>query len=168
MSGYEESSWEFEAQSGRSLTHTFVMVPIHEHQQSKPEPVVTPVAPQDPGVERPVPIPVYVLLGVTGALGIGAGVTGVLAMGKRSDYDKLNERLTSEDERDTAQELKDSGERLNLFSDILLGATVAAGATTVILYLTRPEVESEVAGHGLRVTPLVSNEGAALSLSGAF
>jgi hypothetical protein len=78
---------------------------------------------------RPVPVGVWVGLGLTGALGIGAGVVGGMALSAKSSWEESGKPAA-----DVA-----SGETLNLTTDILLGATAAAAVVTAVLYFTRSE-----------------------------
>ncbi len=113
-------------------------------------------------MERPVPTAVFIGLAATGVLAVGAGVTGVMATGKKSDFDEANDGL----DPDGAQEIADSGKTLNLVTDILLGGAVVAGAVTAVLYLNRPEVPAQ--RDALRVSPTVGQRGGGLFLSGRF
>src|SRR6185503_16470836 len=42
-------------------------------------------------VSRPIPTAVYITAGLTGALTIGAVVTGIMALSKRSDFNAIND-----------------------------------------------------------------------------
>ncbi|MEO6598370.1 MAG: hypothetical protein ABIQ16_00755 [Polyangiaceae bacterium] len=112
---------------------------------------------------RPVGTGVYVGLVATGALAIGAGVTGVLALGKHSDFKTANDGT----DPGKADSLKSSGQTLNLVSDIFTGGAVIAAGVTAYLYFSRPEVPAAQSSR-LRFSPTVGRDGAALSLSGRF
>jgi hypothetical protein len=79
--------------------------------------------------------PVWVGVGVTGALAIGAGITGGLALAANSDYrTKLGTLGT------TSGDVAAATNRAHAFalaSDLQTGAAVAAALGTTILYLTR-------------------------------
>lgn len=166
LEGYADSAWQFQAVPGQEQKHAFELQP--------PEQAGTPgaAAPATAGggtaagpqMERPVPVPVYITAGLTGALLIGSGVTGVLALSKKSDFDKANDGTDPAN----AQSIKDSGTTLNLITDVLLGGAVVAGAVTAVLYLNRPEVPAEQDTASIRLTPLVGPSGGALSVTGAF
>jgi hypothetical protein len=111
---------------------------------------------------RPVQTGVYVGLVATGALAIGAGVTGVLALGKHSDYTKANDGT----DPSNADSLKSSGKTLSLVSDVFTAGAVVAAGVTAYLYFSRPEMTAQ--SGGLRLTPAMGRDGAALSLSGRF
>jgi hypothetical protein len=98
-------------------------------------------------MERPVPASVWAMLGVTGALAIGAGVTGGLALANKSDFDEAN----NGSDPANAQSLRDTGQALNITTDVLIGTAVASGAVTLILFFTRPEVPVAAAPTGTGV-----------------
>ena len=169
LSGYQESTWTVTATAGGTLDHTFKMEePTPEAPAvTPPPPTATPTA--DPtstapvAMERPIPTGVFIGLAATGALAVGAGVTGFLALGKKSDFDDANDGT----DPDGAQEIADSGKTLNLITDVLIGGAVVAGAVTAVLYLNRPEVPAD-AETALRVAPAIGPSGGGLSVSGAF
>jgi len=83
----------------------------------------------------------YVMLGVGGVALAGGGVTGVLALGKRSDLEKVcNDagRCPS-----SAKEDLDAYHLFGLISPISLGVGVAAAATGITLLVTRPKAQTE-------------------------
>ena len=123
----------------------------------------TPVAPPPTETTRPVQTGVYVGLVATGALAVGAGLTGVLALSKHSDYDKANDGT----DPGNADSLKSSGQTLSLVSDIFTAGAVVAAGVTAYLYFSRPEVPAAQSG-SLHFTPSMGREGAGLSLSGRF
>ncbi len=97
-----------------------------------------------PELERPVPVSVWVTLGLTGALGVSAGVVGGLALANKGEFDDVNDGSDPV----AAEEVRDEGQVLNITTDVLIGATGAAAAVTLILFLTRPEVPVTVAPTG--------------------
>jgi len=68
----------------------------------------------------------------TGALGVGAGVMAYLAAHDASSYRSALERQTSEAE---LKSLSDSAKTKALVTDVLLGATLACGVTTLVVAL---------------------------------
>lgn len=68
----------------------------------------------------------------TGALGVGAGVMAYLAAHDASRYRSALERQTSEAE---LKSLSDSAKTKALVTDVLLGATLACGVTTLVVAL---------------------------------
>jgi hypothetical protein len=161
LAGYTDQVWELDARSGANESHAFELAPVTTAAPaaSGPASIGTPAS----DVTRPVPTSVYIGLAATGACAIGFAVTGILAKGKHDDFNEKNDGLDPQQ----AQELKDSGEQLNLFADVFLGATVVAGGITAILYATRPAASPD-RGHNLRMQPLVGNRAGGLVLSGAF
>ncbi len=113
--------------------------------------------------ERPIPTGAYIGLAATGAFVVGAGITGVLALGKHSDFNKANDGS----DPSKANDLKDSGKTLNLVSDIFTAGAVVAAGVTAYLYFSRPEVPVQQASR-LQLNPSVGRNGAALSLTGSF
>ena len=63
------------------------------------------------------------------------------------------------------QDLRDKGQALNITTDVLMGTTIAAGAVTLILFLTRPEVPKEKA---TATQVYVVPTGTGLSVLGSF
>lgn len=135
VDGYEPASWTFDAVGGE-LSHHFELVPMHEHKG----PAIADAPPAEPVdkvvVTRPVPTSVWIGVSVTGALAVGAAVTGVLATGKQSEFEKANDGTDVA----AAEDLKKSGETLNLVTDVMLGGAVVGAVVTTVLYATRPEV----------------------------
>jgi hypothetical protein len=122
-----------------------------------------PVPPPPTATSRPVGTGVYVGLVATGALVVGAGVTGVLALGKHSDFKTANDGS----DPGKADSLKSSGQTLNVVSDIFTAGAVVAAGVTAYLYFSRPEVPAAQSSR-LHLSPTVGPNGAALSLSGRF
>ena len=92
---------------------------------------------------RPVPTSVKVMLGVTGAFAIGAGVMMGLASVAKSDYEAVNGKGT--EGVDSLKSKRDNVILMNGIADGLLGGTVLAAGATLILYLIRPSVKAEEA-----------------------
>jgi len=135
LRGYDDAVWEVSAEPGVDLKNTFQL------QKPKPAPAAAPVpavaagpsAP--PATERPVTVPIIVGAAVTGAALVGGAVVGVMATGKKSDFDAANGKDPAQ-----AQDLKDSGEMLNLVADGCFGLAVVGAGVTAYLFFTRPEV----------------------------
>ncbi len=160
LEGYEPLTWKFEAKGDR-LTHHFELKKIKE--KAVLVPVGTKAVPESQKVtERPVTTATWITLGAAGALGAGAAVTGYLALEKNKDFDKINGV-----DPDEAEKLRNSGQVLNLTTDILIGAAVVSAGAAAYLYFTRPEVvvEQDVS---FQVLPHYYEQGGGLSLSGCF
>ena len=136
LAGYPDVVWEFDTSGTREIPeHVFefkaaaVAQPIGPVEDNRPRTVMT--------SERPVPTGVWIGAAATGALAVGTIVVGVLATSKHSDYQTAN------DGRDPgkATSLKDSGQTLNLVTDVMLAGTVVAAGVTSYLFFTRPTVE---------------------------
>jgi hypothetical protein len=169
LDGYEDNVWEFDAEPGAEQTHGYKL------ERPKAVPPGGGVMGQPGGEagggaaakERPVPASVFILGAATGGLLIGAGVVGVLAMGKRSDFNEKNDGTHTAE----AQSLRDSGKTLNLVGDVLLGAGVVAGVVTTILFVGRPEVPASgppAATGKLHLVPAVAPTGAGVFVDGRF
>ena len=181
LQGYEDQIWEFDAASGSDLTHAFEMkVPAQVDAQAPgTTAALTPGAVDvgaSPAMERPTPTGVYIGLAATGAFTLGAAVTGVLALGKKGDFDDANDGTNPAD----AESLSDSTKTLNLVTDVLIGAAVASAAVTTYLYVSRPAVpvgqetarfkkaDGSKEATRLKIQPLVGRDTAFLSLEGSF
>ena len=168
LAGYTDAVWEFEARSGSKEEHGFELKKAEEGAVTPPPPgIVTPpggTPPAPAATTRPVPTGVIIGGVATGALAIGAGVVGFMAMGKKSDFDAKNDGLHTDD----AKSLSDSGKTLNLVTDILIGGAVVAGVVTTVLYLGRPEVPAGGAQAGLQLAPSFGRKSAGLWALGRF
>lgn len=158
LSGYEEGVWEVEAVSGVGQSHSFVLAPAKSGGAGGGPGPVAPMA-----SDRPTPTGVYVGLAATGVFAVGAGVVGVMALGKKSDFDDVNDG----GDPGNAKDLSDSTKTLNLVTDVLIGAAVVSAGVTTYLYLSRPKVDRPASGW-LRVQPQVGLNSSSLQLTGAF
>jgi hypothetical protein len=152
LEGYPDVVWEFESGATEVPLHTFELkkAPV----AAEPVAVAAPVKAETPSVAtRPVPTSVWIGVAATGALTVGAVVTGILATSKHSDFETKNDGTDPV----AAQSVKDSGETLNLVNDVLVGGAVVAAGVTAVLYFTRPTVNEErrAARPSFRVTPTV-------------
>ncbi|HEX3777968.1 MAG TPA: hypothetical protein VHV51_26050 [Polyangiaceae bacterium] len=166
LSGYKDSVWEFDT-PGQGDAHTFTLEKLEAAPVGTPgtEPGTTPptMAPK-----RPVPPGVFVGVAVTGALAAGGAVVGVLALGKKSDFNTANSSITDAASQQHAQSLHDSGQKLNLVADGLFGGAIVAGIVTTVLFVTRPTHQEQPAATTLRLSPAVASNGGGLFLSGTF
>lgn len=156
LEGYESATWSFNAE-GENLSHDFQLLEKKLDQTpevSEGKPVET---------HRPVPTSVWITAGSAGALGVGAVVTGILALGKASDYDTVNDGT----DPSAAEDLRKSGKTLNVTTDVLIGAAVVTAGVSAYLYFTRPEVDVRL-DSGFAVVPTVSSKGAGLTMLGHF
>ncbi|HEU4408382.1 MAG TPA: hypothetical protein VFS43_24170 [Polyangiaceae bacterium] len=116
-------------------------VPINPVQASAPSVVARPAVAPEP---RPPWTPLsWVGLGVAGALGAGAAVTGSLADRDASDVrDSSDERSVDGDVRDRSVRAKN----LALASDLLLGDAVLTAGLTLTLTPVRSPPSAEASG----------------------
>lgn len=158
LNGYEDAVWEFNATAASSHEHSFLL----EKPQAAAATGTGGSGPRDSGAftHRPVPVSVWIGAGVTGALLGGAVGTGIVALGKNTEFDDANQE--GDAERD---DLRNQVKTFNLVTDILIGGAVVSGIVTTVLYVTRPSVPKESA---LRFSPVVGPQIAALTLHGKF
>lgn len=158
LAGYADQTWDFDARSGATETRAFELVAV----PAGPNATASVSGPRA-DASRPIPTSVYIGLAATGACAIGFAVTGILAKGKRDDFDEKN------DGRDpsAAQDLHDSGKSLNLVADVFLGATIVAGGVSAILFATRPSVTTD-RSRNFRMRPVVGNRTGGVVVTGAF
>jgi hypothetical protein len=165
LAGHPDLVWEFDAASGSEHKRTFEFSAADETPGASAagNTAASNIDASADELSRPVPTGVYIGLALTGALAVGAGVTGYLALSKKSDFDDANDGTDPA----RAEELRDSGQTLNLITDVLLGGAVVAAGVTAVLYLTRP-TEPQRDTTALRAVPVVTPNTAALTLSGSF
>lgn len=167
LSGYKDSVWEFDTPA-QGDGHVFKLEPV-----TVAGPATGPAnpdlgqVPPSGSANRPVPAGVFVGVAATGALAVGGVVVGVLASGKRSDYNTANANIHSQADQDHAKSLRDSGQTLNLVADGLFAGAVVAAGVTAVLFFTRPTHEAPAAT-ALHVSPVVASNGGGLFLSGTF
>lgn len=141
----KEVVWKVTLTNGAKMEHTFELTkvdtgPAATGTATAPTATATGTAPVEPATQRPVPLTVKVLLGVTGAFAVGTGVMMGLASVAKSDYDKVNGTGVPTTE---LQSKRDNVILMNGVADGLLGGTVLAAGATVVLYLLRPAVKVE-------------------------
>ena len=128
-----------------------------------------PVAPPSVAKTRPTPSVVYVAGGVTVALAAAATVTGIIYLDKRSTYHSLVSHDNAPS--DEAASLRDSAQLIGDLNAALWIATACGAASTVYLYLARPEhVEPGTAAKAAtpRFAPVLAPGYAGLGVSGGF
>jgi hypothetical protein len=110
-------------------------------------PVRVPAA-QKSAPASPSRAPMYVSWSITAGLAAATTVVGILALGAMSDLDA--ERRTVPTTRAELDAAEHKMKNLALATDILLGATVLAGATAVYFTLSKPSTEGS-SGQGVRI-----------------
>ncbi|MBW2523101.1 MAG: PEGA domain-containing protein [Deltaproteobacteria bacterium] len=175
LEGHEPATWQVEAKPGEPLQRTIELAkkPAVAPPPAKPEPPPPQPKPKPAPFTPPPPVPppanggpstgFWVMLGVTGALGVGAGVVGGLALQRKSTYVDYQ----SGGSRVEAESIRDQGEALNITTDVLLGATAASAVVTVVLLLTGGDDES-AARRGVTVSPAVADRRGGAVVTGTF
>lgn len=106
--------------------------------------------------------PLYLAGGATVALAAGAAVTGIIALGKASDFKDANTNPQfTQAER---QSLRDKASSMGTVSTVLGIGAVGAGAATVYLLLTQGSTSS---AQGWHLVPLAGPSVAGLQIVGA-
>lgn len=166
----KELTWKVSLANGSTTEHTFELTKIVAAPTATATATAAPTAtgtglPPDTGTIRPTLTSVKVMLGVTGALAVGTGVLMGLASVAKSDYDKAN---GSEPDLTKLQAKRDNVVLMNGISDGLLGGTVLAAGTTLVLYLIRPSVKAEAQQSGFFIAPSVSPKAGGAVVGGRF
>lgn len=127
-----------------------------------PTPVAAPPAPPaaSPRAE-PNRLPAFIALGVGGLMGGGALATGLIAKAKYDDAEESCGRTCRDDQLS-------GGRSFALTSTVLTGAAVLGVGLGVVLLLTTPESETEVAGIAPRWDVAVTPQAAAASAAWKF
>jgi hypothetical protein len=178
LDGYPDVTWELEAGATEVAPHAFTFKKADVAVVPVPVTTPTPIVEERPKVaERPVPTGVYVGLAATGVFAAAAVVTGVLALGKHSDFDTQNTALNNSQNPGQASSTKSSGETLNVVNDVCVGGAIVAAGVTAVLYLVRPTIIREAkaapasgasVASSWRIAPLVSTTGGGLSVGARF
>lgn len=124
-----------------------------------PAPLIAPQQQHDQLGSRPVPTSVYLAGGITLALGVAAGITGVTYLKKKDHYeDGVPDGRSSE-----LTEREQSAQTIGYVNLGLWAATALGAGVTTYLYLTRPERASSA-----RLSPWATHEAAGVSVTGGF
>ncbi len=161
--GFDPQTVEIDLPAGGAVTKDIAL--------KKPD--VAPPPPPKTTSARPVTTGVIIGGVATGVLLLGGGVVGVMALGKNGDYKTKNDGSDPV----AAEKLRSDGKTLNTIADVLLAGGVVAAGVTIFLFVSRPTVQVTNKDNGgipakpgftVGVTPIVTTQGAAFSLSGAF
>jgi hypothetical protein len=176
------AKWETTLSPGSTVEHRFEVAPEPAQVAIAPQgaamasPTTEQGAPAREGT-RPITTAVWIGAGVTGALAVGALATGVSALGKRSDFDKVNDSAHSDAEKSAA---RDSATSMGLVNTVFSAAALVGAGVTAYLFFTRPEAgppseraeRAERARRALQartvVTPWVGGGGAGLVVGGVL
>ena len=104
-----------------------------------------------------------VTLVLTGAVAVGAGVTGGLALKAKADYESYE---TGGDRAD-AESVRSTGETLNIVTDVLIGTAAAGAVVTLVLLLTTSSGDAEDQARW-RILPGLVEGGPGLVLQSPF
>jgi hypothetical protein len=158
-SGYQPKELELTVGGGEKRDES---ITLDQKSQAPAEAAAAPAPPPPPPPPPPEPkkeknlVPAYVTLAIAGASAVVGGVFGVMALNKKSDFDKTP---TTKNADDT--------ERNALISDMAFGVAITLGVTGVVL-LTSSGTEDSGQAAGLEhlpkrakltVTPYVSYQG---------
>jgi hypothetical protein len=103
-------------------------------------------APEPRATESPSRLPVWVLFGVAGASAIGAGVTGVIALGEHANAEDTCSPECTDDQLAT-------GRTMALTSTVLTGVSVIAAGTGLVLLLTTGKADEDAVALGVSGGP---------------
>jgi len=154
QAGYQDVTLEFDAPAGGTITKDVTL----QKGEDKGGGPATPTGPS-----RPVPTGFYIGVAATGALTVGATVVGIMALGKKKDFDAANNGRSVP----LAQDLHDKTNQLNLINDVLVGGAVVAAGVSAFLYFGRPTVGGTAEKHGsVQLVPVVASKSAGVVVSG--
>ena len=155
--GFDRAEERLTAAGGdtKKISLTLVPTPVVTERPVAPAPVTTPAPLPAPRTTTRALTPFWVGLVVTGGLAAGAGVTGVLTLGAKSDFDRQLARLPGDP--DAISSARSHEKTLALVTDVLGGAAIVSAAITVILYLGAGESSSSRAAS---IRPYVNPTGA--------
>ncbi|MEJ7734201.1 MAG: PEGA domain-containing protein [Polyangiaceae bacterium] len=112
-----------------------------------PAPDTRPVTPQ-PAPERRGTLRPWVALGITGAFAVAAGITGGLALSKKSDFDEALETYPTD--KGAIDDARSGARGLAATADVLTAVAVAGGVITVVLFATDSSSSPTTAATGKR------------------
>jgi hypothetical protein len=144
-SGFQPKELELSVSGGEKRDES---VTLDQKAQAPAEAAAAPAAPPPPPPPPAEPkkeknlVPAYVTLAIAGASAIVGGVFGVMALNKKSDFDK---HPTTENADET--------ERNALISDMAFGVAITLGVTGVVLLTSSGSEESGQAAQLHRLPP---------------
>ncbi len=145
--GFVETTKIVDLAGGDRSSVEIVLAPESKPSEAPPPPVAPPPAPPPKTIREASPLP-WIALGLTGALGVSAGITGGLALAAQSSYD--DEVAKFPGDGDAIDDAAGKARRLSIATDVLLGATGAGAVVTLVLFLTLPISSEEVARSPVR------------------
>ena len=175
--GHPEQKWTVEVKSGDKLSKEFLFdvgKPVTAEGFTDADAGKTATTEKAPEVASTssggLPTSVWVVGGITVASGIGWGVTGALALSKKSAYDDANtpENAAAGVDLDAQQA---TVKKLNLVADVMMGVTAASAVTTLVLGLTSSGSSAPPKAalvHDWTLTPYASGAGVGALAVGRF
>lgn len=160
IDGKPEQVWRIEIKNGEAYNHDFNFgVEKKDDGDAKPPPVV----PDKPS--RPIPKSVFIVGGATVALGAAGAVVGVLAKGAKDEFEAAN---VVTGDKAKLEEMRSKVVTMNLVADISFGLAIAGAATTVVLFLKRPEKKLEAPKETVGFSPWATPQTAGAMVWGTF
>ncbi|HEY8142976.1 MAG TPA: PEGA domain-containing protein [Kofleriaceae bacterium] len=178
--GYTPVEGKMDLLPGKELRRKITLEPmpvVVKGGDSDPGAGTAQVTKSAPAVDPPSRTPLWIGLGVTGALAISGSITGFAALSKHSKY---RDESLSEGQREDARR---DGKQLAGVTDVLLGGAVVAALVTAYYYYgvyqprARAAGESQESPDGVdveeeetawRIAPFVGDGSAGVAASGSF
>lgn len=162
LDGKPNQTWEVDLEPGAQVEHTFDFDAKPVAAAEGATVASGPAAPAVAAAPHETPVGAWVALGVAGAFAVGAGVTGVITLNKKSDFDDRNDGYAPNE----ADELHSQVKTFGLVTDALIGAAVVSAGIGTYLLLSRPKADEGALE--LRVAPRVGLQRGGLALEGRF
>ena len=161
--GFERAEERVTAAGGDTKKISLTLVPTTEEVERPASAPVTTPAPSSPPPRTTTRAltPFWIGLAVTGGLAAGAGITGVLTLGAKKDFDREVARLPGD--ADAISSARSHEKNLALVTDVLGGAALVSAVITLVLYVGAGESSSP---RSASIKPYVSPTGA--GASGSF
>jgi hypothetical protein len=131
------------------------------------EPILNPpVTERETGItfveSRPVPASVWIGAALTVGLVAGGATTGVIALGKHSDFNAANDGSNPT----AARDLQSQTRTMNAVTDGLFGGAIVAGVVSTILLVSRPAVRTQLSRAA--VLPVLGHGGGGVAVEATF
>jgi hypothetical protein len=159
VDGKPDQVWRIEMKNGEAYSHEFNFGSDEPVVNDKPPPKVT----EKPS--RPIPKSVFIVGGATIALGAAGGVVGFLAKGARDEFEAANGK---EQDKAKLEAMRSKVVTMNLVADVSFGLALAGAATTVVLFLKRPEKQADQGALPLQFSPWATPQGSGAMMWGTF
>jgi len=167
--------WEVDLAPGASATHKFEKAAVAPTPSATVAPTATATAPTtstaatsaaiEPKAPTGIGLPVYIAGGATVAMALGTTITGVLYLGRRSDYNAINGK--PDRSKQEAEDARSKASTMQTVSTVFGVATLVGAGVTTYLFLTGSGSSTATTGKP-RVSPWVSPYGGGLVVGGAL